>query len=527
MGSVLQKLPLVDLVDHEANPRVIMREDVIDGIAANLGEEYPQQHALHVRPFDGKYQIISGHHRKRAAEKKGLQEVWCWVEELDDQAAYMALATSNNQGELSPLEIGLHALHCVALGEKGRGKKGGLTAYAESIGQKQQNVSMYRQAAAVIDSVKPHNVMWFFLDKTFHLAAIHKLPRDCWHAACDWLQKQESVSVADVRKRVDAVVDCLDTVSQSSVASELFGVGAIVDRVLNSSEFGSGTVRALVTTAEAFEAQLQHVAETAEALQPACDAARATFATYCSDDDAAFRPRSLEAAAAELRAGLVSVDQSQWFCGDWRQHIDQLPDNQVALVLIDPPYGMDWQSNRKKDKSQAIANDSNIETACVELAEAIAGLRPKLADDVHLLIFCRHDSVGAFQNVLKNSGVTCKGLCVWVKNNHGTGDIRGAFLPKHELILHGVIGKPRIQKATPDVLHAARVSSDNHPTEKPVDLLEDLIAATTVQGQLVVDLFAGVGSTCVAAEKQKRAWFGCEIDQTYFDIGKRRLGCDD
>jgi ParB/RepB/Spo0J family partition protein len=64
-------------------------------------------HALIVRPLEDKhYQIISGHHRALAAEKAGLTTVPCWVREMSDEDAYMALALNNMQGELHPLEVG-------------------------------------------------------------------------------------------------------------------------------------------------------------------------------------------------------------------------------------------------------------------------------------------------------------------------------------------------------------------------------------------------------------------------------------
>jgi ParB-like chromosome segregation protein Spo0J len=67
-------------------------------------------HALIVRPNASGYEIISGHHRALAAERAGLETVLCWVREMSDEEAYMALALHNAQSELSALEIGLHAL---------------------------------------------------------------------------------------------------------------------------------------------------------------------------------------------------------------------------------------------------------------------------------------------------------------------------------------------------------------------------------------------------------------------------------
>jgi len=66
----------------------------------------------------------------RSRQAKGLAKVWCWVKDLDDEAAFMELALSNLQGEVSPLEFGIHALNAVPKVAGGRGNKGGFSEYA-------------------------------------------------------------------------------------------------------------------------------------------------------------------------------------------------------------------------------------------------------------------------------------------------------------------------------------------------------------------------------------------------------------
>jgi ParB/RepB/Spo0J family partition protein len=87
---------------------------VVDQIAAQLNGHMDEAHALIVRPIPEGYQIIAGHHRRLAAAKAGLSEVPCWVREMSDDDAYMALLLDNAQGELTSVEIGIHALgsHC-------------------------------------------------------------------------------------------------------------------------------------------------------------------------------------------------------------------------------------------------------------------------------------------------------------------------------------------------------------------------------------------------------------------------------
>lgn len=71
------------------------------------------------------------------------------VVDLPDDEAYMVLATSNSQDEMSPLEYGLHALHFAEKGKcgAGRGNEGGISEYARTIGKARQNVATARDAS--------------------------------------------------------------------------------------------------------------------------------------------------------------------------------------------------------------------------------------------------------------------------------------------------------------------------------------------------------------------------------------------
>ncbi|HFQ92520.1 MAG TPA: adenine-specific DNA-methyltransferase, partial [Anaerolineae bacterium] len=63
-----------------------------------------------------------------------------------------------------------------------------------------------------------------------------------------------------------------------------------------------------------------------------------------------------------------------------------------------------------------------------------------------------------------------------------------------------------------------------HPTQKPEALLERIIAASSNEGDLVLDPFAGTFTTCAVAKKMKRKSIGIELQEDYVKIGLRRLG---
>ena len=99
------------LFAHPNNPRIEPRQDVVDQIAAQItaAGRFDESHALIVRNFDGKLQIVSGHHRWIAAQQAGIDSIPCWIKDLTDEQAYMELVLCNTQSELHPLEEGKHA----------------------------------------------------------------------------------------------------------------------------------------------------------------------------------------------------------------------------------------------------------------------------------------------------------------------------------------------------------------------------------------------------------------------------------
>ena len=62
-----------------------------------------------------------------------------------------------------------------------------------------------------------------------------------------------------------------------------------------------------------------------------------------------------------------------------------------------------------------------------------------------------------------------------------------------------------------------------HPTQKPLYILERIIQASTVEGDLILDPFCGSSSTGVAAKRLKRTYIGIDNEQEYIDLSVRRL----
>lgn len=226
--------------------------------------------------------------------------------------------------------------------------------------------------------------------------------------------------------------------------------------------------------------------------------------------------------AADENAGVGAATLRH---GDYVEHVGELIDRSVDVILTDPPYGADYKSGRRWASShRRIEGDNNLEDALTLTVAAIRALLPALSDSGHVLIFCRWKEEPQLREALAAiEELDLRGSLIWVKNEPGMGDLKGTFGPAHERILHLARPSAEMRIRVGDVLTAARVVSKDHPTEKPVELLATLINALTEPGDLVVDPFAGSASTLRAAVANGRNAWGCELDAEYAKAGQELL----
>jgi len=198
---ILITLALLD--EHPLNPRAIWREDVIESIAARIraAGAFDPSHAITVRPVPqtNRYQIISGHHRTRAAKRADLAEIPAWVRKMTDEEALVELIQGNTQSELSSIERGLHALAYIEKGRHGTS----VAAYAERVGRKAPTVDKDVRAARVAKACAPE-LMPQLLSRARHLSEIYALDPECWPAmvgrtvAEEWTAREAHNQVAAI-----------------------------------------------------------------------------------------------------------------------------------------------------------------------------------------------------------------------------------------------------------------------------------------------------------------------------------------
>ena len=213
-GCALAVLGIDELKPHPKNPRIGMREDVIEAIAASVREHgFHDRHAITVRKTKAGYQIISGHHRVEAARRSGLDAVPAWVIEMDDDQAYMALAADNLQGEMTLVELAIHAAGV----KTARGKEGdGVKAWAEAMSRTEEYAHQVRKVGRYLRDEGTKIDLSKLRDKFTHvLAAVEAFDGDELNAIVSRIAQGELRTVADVKREAKraAVVESLDNVS--------------------------------------------------------------------------------------------------------------------------------------------------------------------------------------------------------------------------------------------------------------------------------------------------------------------------
>ena len=184
----------------------------------------------------------------------------------------------------------------------------------------------------------------------------------------------------------------------------------------------------------------------------------------------------------------------QLYNGDCLELMKNIPDGSVDLVLTDPPYGMDFQSHFRKEMYSKIGNDKVLDWLESYVDECFRILK----DNTAVYFFCSWHNIDVFKKAIEKK-FKIKNILIWEKNNTSMGDLKGSYAPKYEMIIFAHKGRKLLNGFRyADIIKASRTGNKNHPTEKPVDLLETFIKNSSDESSVVFDGFMGSGSTGVA-----------------------------
>ena len=142
-------------------------------------------------------------------------------------------------------------------------------------------------------------------------------------------------------------------------------------------------------------------------------------------------------------------------CGKAEKLMKDISNESIDLILTDPPY-KNYQSHRTPKKINSIDKQGfNFEWLMNEINRV-------LKSGKHFYVWCDFKTYPDAFNAIKNTpGLTLKNMIVWVKTNHGSGDLKSSYAPQHEICIFGHKGKgiPFKTKRNPDVLFKKNVNS--------------------------------------------------------------------
>ena len=205
--------------------------------------------------------------------------------------------------------------------------------------------------------------------------------------------------------------------------------------------------------------------------------------------------------------------------GDCLHELRHLPDGCVDALVTDPPYGVAWQG--KSNKQRGLMNDDRPFFWWLFQAERV------MARQSALMCFCPWRLQESFRVAIDAAGLKIRSQGIWDRVwRSGMGDCKAQLAPCHGVIWLATKGRFNWPgKRPPSVFAARNVASAkrHHLTEKPLDLMRDLIEATTPEGGIVLDPCMGSGSTAVAAIQTGRRVIGIELDPIHYATAQKRV----
>ena len=221
------------------------------------------------------------------------------------------------------------------------------------------------------------------------------------------------------------------------------------------------------------------------------------------------------------------LDQHRVMCGDSTSitAIDQLMEMQKAdMWLTDPPYNVDY-TGKTKDALKIKNDKMNDDTFRQFLTDAYTAADLSMKEGAVFYIWHADSEGYNFRGAAKDVGWEVRQCLIWSKNNMVMG--RQDYHWQHEPCLYGwKSGAGHFwanDRKQTTILNFDRPSrSSEHPTMKPVNLMEYQIKNNTRGSDVVLDSFGGSGSTLIACEKTGRKARLMEFDPTYVDVIVKR-----
>lgn len=212
-----------------------------------------------------------------------------------------------------------------------------------------------------------------------------------------------------------------------------------------------------------------------------------------------------------------NIGIGQWRVEDCFDTMARLSNKSVDMVLTDVPYN---EVNRKTgslctiDKGIADSAQFDLNRLCKELARICSG---------SAYVFCGFKQISDFARAMESEGFSIR-VGAWSKTNMSPMNGQRMWLSGLEFCVFGRKPKSTFNEhCKPALWTCSSQRSKIHPTQKPEKLFTRLIEASSNEGDLVYDPFAGSGTTAVCANRLGRRWICSEMDAEFSDLAMERI----
>lgn len=214
--------------------------------------------------------------------------------------------------------------------------------------------------------------------------------------------------------------------------------------------------------------------------------------------------------------------------GDCFDLLKKLKDNSVDLIVTDPPYefaqhgGGGAFGSKKREYHNELEDSKIVDGFDYSLLNEFIRVMKK----VNLYIWCNKEQLLTYLKFFENYNVD---LLTWHKTNP-VPTCNNKYLSDTEYLLFfrekgvKVYGSYKTKKkyyVTPT--NKSDKEKYNHPTVKPLEIINNLVINSSQDNDVILDPFMGSGTTGVAALQNNRKFIGMEIDENYFSIAKERM----
>ena len=221
---------------------------------------------------------------------------------------------------------------------------------------------------------------------------------------------------------------------------------------------------------------------------------------------------------------------------DAYKHIKTLPDKSVDLIITDPPYSMNGSDTRTKEQRTDRQIKNNNWAKVYSNQNLVNGFDiafmfsefKRIQPFINLYIFANKNLLGQILAYCESEGIRNYDILVYHKTNPAPA-FRYHYLNDLEYIFY--LCDNRVAGLNNDFEYSSKVYQGfvnytrytNHPTEKPLALIEKLMRNSSKEGDLVYDPFSGGGTTAHCAKMLNRRFIGSELDAEFYQESLKRL----